>query len=75
MPRMKPVLIEPTASEAIDPKPRRSNGQQARLRLPDASRTLFSDKGLAETSTREIAPKDIRATLRFLLAGPASSLK
>jgi TetR/AcrR family transcriptional regulator, regulator of cefoperazone and chloramphenicol sensitivity len=44
---------EPTG--VSHPKPLRSDGQQARLRLLDAGLTLFADKGFAQTSTREIA--------------------
>lgn len=44
-----------THPEATEPKPLRSDGQQARLRLLDAGLALFADKGFAETSTREIA--------------------
>jgi AcrR family transcriptional regulator len=111
-----PTLKQPVPS-AMDQKPLRSDGQQARLRLLDAGLALFADKGYAETSTREIAqlaqvnvaaisyyfgdkdglyravftdprynpkldanaltttPTDIKATLRFLLAGLAASLK
>jgi AcrR family transcriptional regulator len=37
------------------PKPLRSDGEQARLRLLDAALQLFAEKGFAKTSTREIA--------------------
>ena len=36
-------------------KPLRSDGQEARTRLLDAALSLFSDKGFAKTSIREIA--------------------
>jgi AcrR family transcriptional regulator len=52
---MQPVMNETGVGDATDPKPLRSDGQQARLRLLDAGLALFADKGFADTSTREIA--------------------
>jgi AcrR family transcriptional regulator len=52
---MKSATLKRPMPIAIDQKPLRSDGQQARLRLLDAGLALFADKGFAETSTREIA--------------------
>jgi AcrR family transcriptional regulator len=52
---MKSATLKQPMPGAIDPKPLRSDGQQARLRLLDAGLALFAEKGFAETSTREIS--------------------
>jgi AcrR family transcriptional regulator len=52
---MKSATLKQPMPVALDQKPLRSDGLQARLRLLDAGLSLFADKGFAETSTREIA--------------------
>jgi AcrR family transcriptional regulator len=52
---MKSATLKQPLPTAMDQKPLRSDGQQARLRLLDAGLALFADKGFAQTSTREIA--------------------
>ncbi len=50
-----PDLSPTSAHAAIEPKPLRSDGAEARGRLLDAAMALFAEKGFAKTSTREIA--------------------
>jgi AcrR family transcriptional regulator len=58
------------------PKPLRSDGEQARLRLLDAALQLFAEKGFAKTSTREIAqaaPGDKAGLYRAVYMDPRGS--
>lgn len=53
--RTMPDLSPTFTHAAIEHKPLRSDGAEARGRLLDAAMALFAEKGFAKTSTREIA--------------------